>query len=425
MRTKSSWGTVIYDKTRHAYRARYQNPRKPGSVVQRVFSDKLTAQGWLAKEKQLVEADKAGLGTWTHPSDRDAEQKTQNERHNTVFRDYATQYVEEWRRKDGKPFEEATKRKHREYLTHLLKADFAGKTIGAITEADIHKWLDTPMDPTPRLRAYQLLKDVMRKAQLTGLIDRSPVTMRAPRLPKSKQAQIPVATWQELEAIYHGMPEYCRIAVYLGACFDLRINEICALQVRDFDLKHRMLHVRHSVGKGEGDRGYRRLKDTKTAASTADLHIPDALMPMIERQIDGRDGNCMFIESPKTGGILSDPALRRLFNRAAAAAGRPDMHFHTLRATAIDTATHQGATLRETMALGRHDDEKTSIERYQRASSDRLRELTNRVAVALLPHHRTREDVERELLQTRERLARLEVELASINGTAGIGTPHQ
>lgn len=145
MRTKSSWGTVIYDKARHAYRARYQNPHKPGSVVQRVFSDKLTAQGWLAKEKQLVEADKAGLGAWTHPSEREAEQKARDGRNNTVFKDYATQYVEEWRRKDGKPSKEATKRKHREYLAHLLKADFVDKTLGTITEADIHRWLATPM----------------------------------------------------------------------------------------------------------------------------------------------------------------------------------------------------------------------------------------------------------------------------------------
>ena len=33
MRTKNSWGTVIYDKKRHAYRARYQNPHKPGAVL--------------------------------------------------------------------------------------------------------------------------------------------------------------------------------------------------------------------------------------------------------------------------------------------------------------------------------------------------------------------------------------------------------
>ncbi|MCH4857321.1 tyrosine-type recombinase/integrase [Bifidobacterium pseudolongum] len=365
----------------------------------------------MAQEQRLVEADKAGLGTWTHPSERDAARKAEQEKRRLVFRDYATEFVEQWRRKDGRPFEEATKRKNNEYLRHLLQAPFAGKTLTNVTEADIHTWLATPMEPTPRLRAFQLLKRIMLKAQQTGLIDRSPVTMSAPKLPKSKQAQIPVATQEQLEAIYQAMPRYCRIAVYLGACFDLRINEVCALQVRDFDLPRRQLHVRHSVGKGEGDKGLRRLKDTKTAASNAILPIPEGIVSMLEEQIGDRGPDAMLIASPKTGGIMTDPALRRLFNRAAAEAGRPDLHFHTLRATAVDAATHQGATLRETMALGRHDDERTSVERYQRASTDRLRELSNKVADSLLPRRRTRADVERDIATARKRLQELEAEL--------------
>lgn len=418
MKAASSWGTVIYDKKRKSYRARYQNPHKPGNKVQRVFSDRLTAQGWLAREKQLVDADKAGLGTWTHPSERDRAQQELLERNNTLFEDYASAYVSHWVRKDGQPFAEATQRKHREYLAHLLKAEFSTKRIGSITEADIHKWLASPMDPTPRLRAFQLLKDIMRQAEQTGVIERSPVTMRNPKLPKSKQAQIPIATAQELSVIYDNMPPYCRIAVYLGACFDLRINEVCALQVADVDLPRKILHVRHSVGKGKGDKGYRRLKETKTDSSRADLPIPDSLVDMLREQMGDRRKDAMLIESPKTVGILSDPALRRLFNKAAAAAGRPDLHFHTLRATAIDTAIHNGATLRETMALGRHSDEKTSIERYQRASAERLREISNRVAGALLPSTRSREEIEFEIAETKKQLARLEAELAQLNEKA-------
>lgn len=414
MRTKGSWGSVVYDKKRGSYRARYQNPHVPGKVVQRVFADRLSAQGWLAQEQRLVEADKAGLEHWTHPREREAAKKAEQQKRNLVFADYATDYVKNWRRKDGRPFEEATKRKNNEQLRHLLKAPFVTKNLADVTEADIYTWLEMPMDPTPRLRTFQLLKRIMLKAQQTGLISRSPVTMSSPKLPKSKQAQIPVATKEQLEAIYSGMPEYCRIAVYLGACFDLRINEVCALQVQDFDLPRRQLHVRHSVGKGEVDRGYRRLKDTKTAASNAILPIPEGIVPMLEEQIGDRPGEAMLIESPKTGGIMSDPALRRLFNRAAEKAGRPDLHFHTLRATAIDAATHQGATLRETMALGRHDDEKTSIERYQRASTSRLKELSNKVADSLLPHERTIEEVEQEITETRQKLQELERELASL-----------
>lgn len=414
MRTKQQWGTVIYDKTRKRYRARYQNPHKPGAVVQRMFKDKLTAQGWLAGEQRLVEGEKAGLAAWTHPSERDAEQREQQQRKAVMFRDYATSYVEQARRKDGMPFAPATRRKHREYLAHLLKAGFAGKAVSAVTTADIHRWLETPMDPTPRLRAWQLLKEIMTQAQRTGIIEHSPVTMKAPRLPKSRQAQIPVATRAQLKIIYDNMPAYSRIAVYMGACFDLRINEVCALQVRDFDLTRGVLHVRHSVGRGEDDTGLRRLKDTKTASSTADLPIPTPLRRMIIDQINGRNPEAMFIASPVTGGIISDAAIRRQFNRAAAVAGREDLHFHTLRATAIDTATHQGATLKETMALGRHDDEKTSIERYQRANHQRLQELTDAVATALLPQQRTAEQIRREIRQTKRHLERLEHELAEI-----------
>ncbi len=346
--------------------------------------------------------------------------KKEQVKRNLVFSDYATEFVATWRKKDGRPFEEATKRKNNEYLRHLLQAPFAGKKLVNISESDIYAWLDEPMGPTPRLRVFQLLKRIMLKAQQTGLIAQSPVTMRAPKLPKSKQAQIPVATREELETIYNAMPEYCRISVYLGSCFDLRINEVCTLQVRDFDLQNRLLHVRHSVGKGEGDKGFRSLKDTKTAASNATLPIPEGMVQMLEEQIAGREGEAMLIASPKTGGIMTDPALRRLFNRAAEQAGRPDLHFHTLRATAIDAATHQGATLRETMALGRHDDEKTSIERYQRASTDRLRELSNKVANSLLPQKRTHEEVEREIRKTKQRLQALEEELSQLQSGSSL-----
>ena len=39
--------------------------------------------------------------------------------------------------------------------------------------------------------------------------------------------------------------------------------------------------------------------------------------------------------------------LRTQFARARLAAGRPDLHLHTLRATAISEAVHQGAEPKE------------------------------------------------------------------------------
>ena len=54
-----------------------------------------------------------------------------------------------------------------------------------------------------------------------------------------------------------------------------------------------------------------------------------------------------------------------------------------------------------------------------------MRELSNAVASSLLPRRRTREDVERELAETRKRLAQLEAELAEFNGKDGPETPRR
>lgn len=71
-----------------------------------------------------------------------------------------------------------------------------------------------------------------------GAADTSPVTMKAPAVPKSRQAQIPPATAEELQTIYAAMPTTTRISVWLGAILDLRIGEVVSLQVQDWNPKN-------------------------------------------------------------------------------------------------------------------------------------------------------------------------------------------
>lgn len=69
------------------------------------------------------------------------------------------------------------------------------------------------------------------KAVAEGAVDKSPVTMKAPAIPKSRQAQIPPATAEELQTIYAAMPDTTRISVWLGAILGLRIGEVVSLHV--------------------------------------------------------------------------------------------------------------------------------------------------------------------------------------------------
>ncbi|KFI44742.1 Site-specific recombinase XerD [Bifidobacterium bohemicum] len=415
---KGAWGSVIEDKKRKRFRARYQNPHIPGKVVQRTFSDRTNAYAWLAQEKQLVDDDKAGRKTWTHPTEREEKKRENLEKETLTLERYASQKYSNFRQQDGSEPSPGYRRKINEYLRHLSMASFWEKPLTDITPEEVTEWKNNcNLQPTPRLRTWQELKKIMNWAVEEGHISKSPVTGKSPKIPPSKQAMIPTATSAELRIIYENMPEYSRISVYIAAIFDLRISEVLALQVKDVDLKKLILHVRHGLRRGKDDKGTLHVDATKTTSSIADQPIPQEMVSMLRVQINGRAADKQLIESPKTGDVLSQTTLRNQFDKAKVIAGRPDLHFHTLRATAIDTAARSGASFKEVQKYGRHSDLKTSVDRYQRATQQGQREIANNVAASILPHQRTREDIEKELDETRKHLIQLEAELQKFNGT--------
>lgn len=411
MSHKKTFGSVVHRADRGTYRAKYTHN---GQIITKTFKDELSAKAWLNAEKNRVEADKAGLTAWKSPADRKREEQAANRR-KTLLSDYVeTSFAPTWLKysNDGTQLAAGSQRKHREYLAHLKKAEFWTWPIHEVTAEDINRWLNDLANfnngPTPRKKTFQLLKAVYAKAENEGVIAKSPVTMKAPPVPKSRQAQIPPATGEELRIIYENMPETTRLAVWLGAVLDLRIGEIVALQVRDYDAKSRVLLVRHSADE------HGRLKETKTAASTASQPVPPMLAGLLAAACEGRRPDERIIHGVRTTSINAN-RLRDHFNKAKTVAGRPDLHFHTLRATSITTAVQVGASLRDTMQWGRHSDATTSIERYQRASGgERMREIADGIEARLMGHEPTEAELMAEIAETEKRLAGLRSQLAAI-----------
>lgn len=409
---KASWGTVITINGKSTtYEARYSYK---GQRICKRFKDELSAQGWLNSEKTLVEADKKGISKWTTPSERKRQEDTMNRRKRLfcdyVMEDFAPTWLEYT--SDGRELELGSKRKHREYLAHLSHAFFWKYPINEITTEDINRWLgdmDNFNGAYPRKRTFQLMKAVMRKAFNEGVIDRSPVTMKAPALPPSKRAEIPPATAEELQIIFEHMPEWTKLAIWLGAILDLRTGEVVALQVQDWNPKAQTLTVRHGIDEKN------QLKGAKSAASHAVQPVPPKLAELIEQACNGKKPTDRIIHS-KYGDTISENSLRDHFNKAKQYANRPDLVFHTFRATSITAAANQGVTLKETMQWGRHADAKTSIERYQRASGHkRMRQIAEGIENELMGREPTVEELEREIAQTEKRLTQLKAELAAIH----------
>lgn len=409
MRTK--FGSVVYRADRKSYRAKYTYR---GEIITKTFKDRLSAEAWLSGERSRVEASEAGIQQWSSPTER-KRQETAIERRRVLFCDYVTEeFAPTWLEyaADGSKLAAGSQRKHREYLAHLSNAFFWKYPLTCITTEDVNRWLadlDNFGGATPRKKTFQLLKAVYTKAVAEGAVDKSPVTMKAPAVPKSRQAQIPPATADELQTIYAAMPETTRIAVWLGAILDLRIGEVVSLQVKDWNPKTQTLRVCHSADENSG------LKATKTATSNTTQPVPPQLAKLIDEACNGKRPTD-FIVTCSNGTHITPNRLRDHFNAAKTKAGRPDLHFHTLRATSITAAVNTGATLRDTMQWGRHADAQTSIERYQRASgTERMREIANGIEDTLMGHEPTREELESEIQKTKEHLAKLEAQLDALN----------
>ena len=404
MRTK--FGSVVYRADRNSFRAKY---KYNGDVITKTFKDRLSAEAWLNGERSRVEADKAGIQQWSSPTER-KRQEDAIKRRRTLFCDYVMEeFAPTWLNysSDGNELASGSKRKHREYLNHLSHAFFWKYPLSGITQEDINRWLanlDNFGGATPRKKTFQLLKAVYAKAVAEGAVAKSPVTMKAPTVPKSRQAQIPPATAEELQTIYAAMSETTRIAVWLGAILDLRIGEVVSLQVQDWNPKTQTLRICHSADANGG------LKATKTATSNTTQPVPPQLAKLISSACDGKNP-ADFIVTCADGSHITPNRLRDHFNEAKVKAGRPDLHFHTLRATSITAAVATGASLKDTMTWGRHADAQTSIERYQRASgTERMREIASGIEDTLMGHEPTVEELEKEIADIEKRLAKLKAQ---------------
>jgi integrase len=358
--------------------------------------------------------------------------KTERDKRNKLkgisFAQFAQQWVDGYRNsRTGQPLRADSRRNKRTYVRHLIdffrqeKHDMA---LAAITQKDCRDcsdWL-AQLGVYAQVHSMRTLKAILKEAtkDIDGvrpaLIKSNPCDdVPIPHLPKkSAQSQIPEATPQQLETIASAMPEQHRIAVWLGALLGLRISEACALQVRDFDFTATdrlgnpapRVYIRHALTRDANDHGPYMLAGTKNDASHAPVDLSPQFAQMcrehIERFTDGKPDS-MFLPA-KISHILSPDSLRSEFDVARRAAGRPDLHFHTLRKTHDNEYVGHTRSEAEALQGTRRDDASVLREHYEEARSHDVRRAQYETQEALLPKIRTADSIRLEIktLQTRQ-----------------------
>lgn len=344
-RKRRKWGCVVACKDADgsivSWQARYQSPVNPRQRIYRRFGLEFQAEAyrWLDEEHALVIDHKKGIRKWMHPSARTIHGKV-------LFASYATTYVSNLRKKDGSELSGRSKRIQKAALDKLLPR-FGETPMRDITEEFVNEWYARACDevrPSALEHAVWLLKRVMRAAterQPDGgppLLSSNPCNLVTRKRQSKRRDQAPM-TKQEIDALVEGFPEYDRLSVHLALLVGgLRIGEVCGLQLRDIDLEHGLLYVRHSVTQGPDDLGAYRLDETKTPESRRVVPIPAPVCRLIREHIDrfcpNRNPDTMLFHAPRhPERVLNPTTIQRQFRTARKRIDREDVTFHSLRAT--------------------------------------------------------------------------------------------
>jgi integrase len=318
------------------------------------FDTKGLAGGFLAR----VQAD-IQRGTWVSPDDPSRKVET--------LAGYASAWLA------GRDLAGSTRNLYSICLRRQILPEFGQALITDITPAAVRAWyakLGTETGPRQRANAYGLLKTILGTAVTDDVIESNPCRVRGGG--SSRRAkEITPATVAEVEAIADGMPPRLRALVLLASWCALRFGELAALTRADIDLDAGKVHVRRAVSREA--RTYV-IKTPKTAAGLRTVAIPPHILPAVRdhlrEHVAAHPAALLFPSERDPAKPLHPASLRRPYDRATAAAGRPGMTFHALRHTGAVLAAYSGATIKDLMTrLGHTTPEVAML--YQHVAADR------------------------------------------------------
>lgn len=346
--------------------AAYVGPDARLVRADRSFDTKDDAVAWIVGERRLIELD-----TWTPPSERRAVRAVAG----LTLGQYASEWLETRRTKQG-PIKPRTKADYRRLLERHILPTFGTVRMRTVTPDQVTRWYLSlnSNTPTERAHAYQLLNAIFATAAdpRVRIVTTNPCQI-AGAGQVTRAHEVRMATLDELAAIVGALPPRLRLAVLLGAWCALRYGEVVELRRADVDLGKGLIRVRRGVSWPDGKAT---VGTPKTKAGVRDVHIPPHVLPTVRehlREFTGSGTDALLFPA-LSGGHMHPRTFGKAFDKARAAAERPDLHFHDLRHTGAVLAAQTGATLAELMARLGHSTPGAAM-LYQHAAADRDRAI--------------------------------------------------
>lgn len=344
------------------------------------------ASAWL-----LAEGEKIRTKTWSPPLSRqqladryNAEKAAAAATRIPTLAEYAPTYLENRRKRNGKPLESSGLRTQQGLIRNHLEPTFGPVPMDQVTDEMVEAWWDG-FAGTDRVRheAYTLAKSMWktatspnrRRSKVTPMPGaRVPFNIEGAGRPKSEHRE-ERATDEQLQTILATIRPQWRGVVLLGIWGGLRISEILALRRSDVDLDNRRIHIRRALGVGTEGLYEKGTKNDLSKIQYLPKPAVDELRKHLGSLVTGRDG---LLFPAKSGGWLQRSVFvgeltGTGFYAARHAAGRDDLHFHDLRATGASLLAERGVPLKELQEWLR-DSTPTAALRYIRIAEGKMQQ---------------------------------------------------
>jgi integrase len=344
------------------WQARYRGPDGLIRPAPRTFPTKTSAEQWLTRTE-------AGLldGDWIDPVGG-----------LTPFGEYAAAWIEE--RPGLRP---ATLALYRYLLRHHLatSAGFQTRPIADITPAHVRRWhkslTDSGTNSVTVAKAYRLFKAVMSTAVDDGIIRRNPCRIKGAGQEKSPER--PVLTIQQVFALADVIDPRYRALILLAVFASLRWGELAALRRSDIDLTTRAVEITRSLTELPG--GGHAFGPPKSAAGLRVVCFPDLIVADLTwhlARFAASGDDALVFTSPTGAPLRRGNFRRRVWIKALASAGLPDIHFHDLRHTGNNLSADAGANLRELMERMGHSSTQAALV-HLHATNERQRAVADAI----------------------------------------------
>jgi integrase len=328
------------------------------------FDSKVLAEGWLARERELIQLAAYNGSAWVSPIERSAKAAVRGE----TVESYATRWIE------GRNIKPRTRIGYVDMLAKHIAPMLGEVGIGGLTADAVNRWHSKTLTdkPTARKNAYGLLHAICATAVEDELLTRNPCAIKRAMSTNRKREPVllPVA---ELRAVADAIkPERFKALVLLSAWAALRFGEVTELRRRDISDGCESITVSRAVGHRSGC-----LIDTTKTDKARTVVLPPHIRADIKHHLDtyvGSESDALLFTSRGKCGHLAQNVFREALNAACESIGREGVTAHALRHFGATMATRAGGSLAEVQARLGHSTVRAAM-LYQHAASGRDAEI--------------------------------------------------